>query len=114
MKSIFLLSSPAVVGIVFSSCAGPDLSDEAQVLKIKMVAPEATPAMAQRAGASLEQIGMGYWIFQRKCLECHQARVPKEPTDANWHPIMDGMTWSAGLARDESEALFAYLRAAGR
>jgi hypothetical protein len=54
MKSIFLLSSPAVVGIVFSSCAGPDLSDEAQVLKIKMVAPEATPAMAQRGGASLE------------------------------------------------------------
>ena len=114
MKSIFLLSSLAVVGIVLSSCAGHTSSDEAQVLKIKMVAPDPTPAMAQRAGASLEHIGMGYWIFQRKCLECHQTRVPKDPEDANWHPIMDGMTWSAGLAREESDALFAYLRAAGR
>lgn len=115
MNSIFyLLSSLAAVGIVLSGCAGRAPSDEAQVLKIKLVAREPTPAMAQRAGRSLEHIGMGYWIFQRKCLECHQARVPENPADANWHPIMDGMTRNAGLAREERDALIAYLRAAGR
>jgi hypothetical protein len=40
--------------------------------------------------------------------------VPKDPTDKDWHPVMDGMTWNAGLSSAEQAAVLSYLRAAAR
>ena len=122
MKSIFFVSSLAAIGLILAGCAGNgssskpggSSSDRAHVLAINEVAPEPTAAMAERAGETLDHIGMGYWVFQRKCLECHEARVPEDPSDANFHPLMKGMTWNAGLTPREVSAVIAYLEAAGR
>ena len=50
----------------------------------------------------------------RKCLECHEARVPENPSDPNWHPTMVGMSWNAGLSDSEQSAMIAYLAAAAQ
>jgi cytochrome c5 len=112
-SALALLTATAVVSTLILSCADSK-TDEEHVLDIAKVAPKPNAAMAQRSGESLEKIGRGYWLFQRKCLECHEARVPKDPTDKNWHPVMDGMAWNAGLAATEEDAVLSYLRAAVR
>lgn len=99
------------------SCTGPSatpVTDEQRILDIERVAPQPTAAMAARSGETLERIGVGYWVFQRKCLECHEARVPQDPSDEDWHPVMEGMMWNAGLDAREEGAVLAYLRAAAR
>lgn len=108
-----LLCTAAAAAALVGSCAGPSVtSDEQHALDIDRVAPRPTARMASRSGESLDKIGSGYWIFQRKCLECHEARVPHDPADPNWHPVMQGMTWNAGLSTAEQDAVLVYLRAA--
>ena len=93
------------------SCAAP-ADDPTRVLDTKNEAPAPGAEMAARAGESLDQVGKGYWIFQRKCLECHEVRIPKDPALAAWHPTMVGMSWNAGLSDGEEDALMAYMKAA--
>ena len=71
-----------------------------------------TEAGARRAGVSLELAGAGYWVFQRKCLECHEARIPEDPLSPDWHAVIDGMSWNAGLSTREEESVLAYLQTA--
>lgn len=114
MKIVFLLIGLIALGGLIVGCAGGSKTDEEYALELSEVAPRPTAAMASRAGVSLEQIGIGYTVFGRKCLECHTARVPKNPADPNWHPIVEGMTWNAGLNPGEKKAVLTYLRAALR
>ena len=112
-----ILSGGAVgllVAAVFSCSSVPSSTEAMRSLKTTEEAPEPDSAMAARSGKSLEQIGLGYSVFQRKCLECHEARVPKNPKDPNWHPIMTGMSYNAGLSESEQAAMAAYLEAAAR
>jgi len=112
---IFLSATlSAILGAaLLVSCAARQ-DNPTRSLETRGKAPAPTARMAARAGENLETIGTGYWIFQRKCLECHESRVPTDPTDADWHPVMRGMSWNAGLAEDEQNAVMAYLRAAAR
>ncbi len=116
--ALFRLFLPAAGGLLLAglvSCSSEPTSTEAlRSLKTSEEAPEPDAAMAARSGESLEKIGLGYAVFQRKCLECHEARVPKNPRDPNWHPILTGMSYNAGLSRSEQEAMAAYLAAAAR
>lgn len=92
--------------------AMPD--DAMRVLKTKPEVPSPDEAMARRSGAPLDQLGRGYAVFLRKCSECHEPRVPVNPRDPSWHPILVGMSWNAGLSSDEAAAMEAYLKAAAR
>ncbi|NNC89758.1 MAG: cytochrome c [Akkermansiaceae bacterium] len=103
----------AGLALVVASCASKT-SDPMRVLKTKTEAPQPTAAMAARAGESLDTLGQGYWVFQRKCLECHESRVPENPSLAAWHPTMIGMSWNAGLSDEEEAALIAYMKAAAQ
>lgn len=123
MKLILFLLPLVACGFFLVGCGGDagrepapqgSSADRAHVLAINKVAPEPTAEMARRAGQPLEHIGMGYWVFQRKCLECHEARVPEDPTDKNFHPLMKGMVWNAGLTTQEVDGVLSYLQAAGR
>ena len=98
--------------VLFLVACASQTDDPMRVLRTTGKAPMPDAAMAQRSGEDLETIGRGYWIFQRKCLECHEARVPKDPTLAAWHPTMIGMSWNAGLSQSEEAALIAYMKAA--
>ena len=111
MKSIQRLALASVLPCLAVSCSTtPD--NPMRVLDTTGVAPAPTAEMAARAGESLDKVGSGYWIFQRKCLECHEARVPEDASLAAWHPTMIGMSWNAGLSEKEEDALLAYMKAA--
>lgn len=102
------------IALVLASCAS-EPSEPKEIwrsLDTSKKAPEPSARLASRAGESLDQVGSGYWIFQRKCLECHEARVPKDPKHPDWHPVMTGMSWNAGLSDKEQADVMAYLRAA--
>jgi cytochrome c5 len=71
-----------------------------------------TAESAREAEVSLEAAGEGYWVFQRKCLECHEARIPEAPLSPGWHATVDGMSWNAGLSKSEEAAILAYLQTA--
>lgn len=98
---------------LFLSCCGAP-RNPLRSLETRSKAPEPTAAMAARSGEDLDTIGTGYWVFERKCLECHESRVPRDPTHPDWHPVMQGMSWNAGLSEGEENAVMAYLRAAVR
>jgi cytochrome c5 len=111
MKGIQRFALASVLPLVVLSCS-TTTDDPMRVLDTTGVAPVPTAEMASRAGESLDKVGSGYWIFQRKCLECHEARVPEDASLAAWHPTMIGMSWNAGLSEAEEDALLAYMRAA--
>ena len=91
--------------LVVAACAGGDDPSHGGV------APVPTAAMAAKSGQSLETVGQGYWVFQRKCTECHEAKLPADPHEAGWHAIAGGMAWNAGLMKSEEKALLAYIGA---
>lgn len=113
-RSVLAGAFGLLVAVVVSCSTEPTSTEAMRSLKTTEEAPEPDAAMASRSGKSLEQIGLGYSVFQRKCLECHEARVPKNPKDPNWHPIMSGMSYNAGLSESEQAAMAAYLEAAAR
>ena len=109
-----LFGFPGLLGLMALSACSTDQENPLRSLETRRTAPQPTARLAARAGESLDKIGAGYWIFQRKCLECHEARVPRNPSDPDWHPVIEGMSWNAGLAGEEESAVMAYLRAAAR
>ena len=115
-SSVILRGMVLVVGLaVATACTSdPSSADAMRSLKTSEVAPQPDAKMAARSGKSLDSIGNGYSIFQRKCLECHEARVPKNPSNPNWHPTMVGMSWNAGLSESEQSDMMAYIAAAAQ
>ena len=119
MKSAGLLGLIAGLLLVLFGCTGGGSgggstgrkTDEDYVRDIETVAPQPTEAMAARAGVSMDLIGRGWWVFQRKCLECHEAKKPADLSRYDWHPVVEGMSENAGLSKDEYHALHTYLRA---
>ena len=61
---------------------------------------------------SLDAAGEGYWVFQRKCMECHEARIPDAPLTPGWHATASGMAWNAGLSEGEEKVVLSYLQTA--
>ena len=116
MKSPPLAATAPILGVLLLlvSCVSGPGGHSAGGLDTGGRAPQPTAQLAARAGEDLDTIGTGYWVFQRKCLECHEARVPRDPSNSNWHPVLRGMSWNAGLSDSEQDAVMAYLRAAGR
>lgn len=97
-----------------AACSQENPSDEEIARQIDLIAPPPTEAMAASIGEPLDHIGMGHSLFHRKCLECHEPKIPNDPNAANWHPIMEGMAWNAGLSDAEERAVLSYLHAATR
>lgn len=98
---LVLLGFLAVVGVLVAGCGAGS-------------APAGVPtaADARRAGVSLDDAGEGHAVFLRKCMECHEPKIPAAPLSPGWHATADGMAWNAGLSKREEEALLAYLQAA--
>ena len=104
------LGGVALCLLAFSCTTTPD--DPLRSLESKMETPVPDEAMASRSGASLESLTNGREIFLRKCLDCHEPRVPSDPNHPDWHPVMMGMSWNAALSPKEQGDILAYLRAA--
>jgi len=75
-------------------------------------APKPTQEMADRAKLPLATIREGHSVYLRKCGECHELMLPDRVTDSDWHVVVPGMAWNAGISRQEEDAVLQYLIAA--
>jgi cytochrome c5 len=75
-------------------------------------APIPDEAMAQRSKVSLTKLQTGHGVYMRKCGECHTHLLPDEVSTKDWHVVVPGMAWNAGIEPVEEKALLEYLVAA--
>lgn len=68
--------------------------------------------MAIRSKTPLEILQTGHGGYMRKCGECHTHLLPGEITSEDWHIIVPGMAWNAGIPPADETALLKHLIAA--
>ncbi len=68
--------------------------------------------MAKASGQPLDTLGQGYSLFQVHCAQCHELKMPKDMRVKEWHMIVPGMAWNAGLKKEDENAVMVYLVAA--
>lgn len=96
-----------VVAAVVTACSSTEGLDANGI-------PMPSSELAMKAGISLDEMGDGYWVFSRKCLECHGAKLPEGEMVAQWHPVISGMAGNAGLSLSEESKILNYVRAASQ
>jgi cytochrome c2 len=114
MKAFILIGGLGLVAGCVSDEYDALPNDPMRVLKTEFVAPAPSEAMAQQSGKSLKELERGHAVFGSRCLECHEPRIPVDPTDPSWHMTMRGMSWNAGLDSADEAALIDYMRAAAK
>ncbi len=75
-------------------------------------APIPDAVMAARTGASVETLQRGHAVYLAHCGRCHEHILPKDISRADWHVIVPGMAWNAGISAADEKALTAYILAA--
>lgn len=73
-----------------------------------------TPELAKLSGKPIEDLGKGHSIFMRQCMQCHEQRIPNEIPTKEWHVIVPGMAWNAGLSPEEERLVTDYVVAASK
>ncbi len=105
-KKVILLSGLLGFGVwLATSCANQSRNVEAPL-------PDA--AMAKQSGQPIEALGRGFSLYQTQCAQCHERKMPKDMRVDEWHTIVPGMAWNAGLSKSDEKAVEAYLVAASR
>ncbi len=74
--------------------------------------PHPSASLAAQANITIDEMGEGYWVFSRKCIECHEVKLPAGELEGQWHPVVEGMAGNAGLSLAEETAIVKYVRAA--
>lgn len=74
--------------------------------------PEPTAAMAATSGTEIARLEKGHEVFLANCLRCHEAMMPADLSREDWHVVVPGMSWNAGISEADEEALSAYILAA--
>lgn len=73
-----------------------------------------TSQMAKSANKPIADLGKGYGIFMRQCSQCHDKRIPNQIPTKEWHKIVPGMAWNAGLSVEERRLVTDYIVAASK
>ncbi|MGB2403552.1 MAG: hypothetical protein ACPIA7_09100 [Akkermansiaceae bacterium] len=103
-KHLVLLGSVYLcLGFAFQACTPRQEYSEMPIPNAKM---------AVDTGTSLDQLGKGYALSQVHCSQCHVFKLPKDMRVEEWHTIVPGMAWNAGLDKQDEAAVMAYLVAA--
>ena len=79
---------------------------------MEKLAPHPTPAMSATSGVSLTKLETGRTVFLANCGRCHEHQFPDTVSRADWHTVVPGMSWNAGISKNDQQALLAYLLAA--
>lgn len=82
------------------SCAGPKQP------------PLPSPEMASRSGKALTTLQRGHSVYLAQCTRCHEAKLPESISHEDWHVVVPGMAWNAGISKADEKAVLAYLLAA--
>lgn len=75
-------------------------------------APVPNSSMAIRSNTSLDTLQTGHGVYMRKCGECHTHLLPDQISSEDWHVVVPGMAWNAGITPAEENALMKYIIAA--
>ena len=75
-------------------------------------APIPDAAMATRSGVSHETLQRGHAVYLAHCSRCHETIRPADVSTDDWHVVVPGMAWNAGISEADETALTAYLLAA--
>lgn len=75
-------------------------------------APVPDAAMATRSGVKHETLQQGHAVYLAQCGRCHQPILPDDVRKADWHVVVPGMAWNAGISEADENALTAYILAA--
>lgn len=73
-----------------------------------------TKEMATATNSDLKVIGEGHAIYMRQCSQCHEAEIPSSIPSKEWHDIVPGMAWNAGLSKAEEDKVHSYIIAASK
>lgn len=98
MKNLSLVGAGLMV--LLCSCAGPKQ------------APLPSPEMAARSGKPLGTLQRGHAVYLSQCTRCHEAKLPETISHEDWHVVVPGMAWNAGISKADEKAVLAYLLAA--
>ena len=75
-------------------------------------APIPDAAMATRSGVKYQTLQRGHAVYLAHCGRCHAPILPADVNKADWHVVVPGMSWNAGISADDEDALTAYILAA--
>lgn len=80
--------------------------------KYETLAPVPTSAMAKKSGQLLSTLEQGRIVYLAQCGRCHEHQFPDTVNAKDWHVVVPGMAWNAGISRSDEKAVLAYLLAA--
>ncbi len=106
MKSTTQLTIPALAFLSACSVLQRDKTG------VSESAPVPNVSMAIRSNSSLDTLQTGHGVYMRKCGECHTHLLPDQISSEDWHVVVPGMAWNAGITPVEEEALMKYIIAA--
>lgn len=89
-------------GLIIAACA-PSLDQ---------MAPPVTAAMATSSKVSEGTLQLGRAAYIANCGRCHEYQLPDTVSDEDWHVVVPGMAWNAGLSKQDEVAIRQYLIAA--
>jgi cytochrome c5 len=76
------------------------------------VVPVMDSRMAEASGVPLVDLRRGNALYVSKCGRCHELIAPKEVKTADWHLVLPGMCWNAGLEEADEKQIMKYILAA--
>lgn len=97
MKTRYL----AVGAVVLAGCS-----------PLRQPIPVADEAMAARTGVPLSDLRKGNAVYLAQCGRCHELIPPASLKTDDWHLVMPGMCWNAGLTRADEALITKYVLAA--
>ncbi|MFK7852302.1 MAG: cytochrome c [Akkermansiaceae bacterium] len=74
--------------------------------------PVPTAAMADKSGQELAVLQKGYGVYMAQCSRCHEPMMPSEVSGEDWHIVVPGMAWNAGISETDEAAVLKYIMAA--
>ena len=76
--------------------------------------PVPSVEMAQVSGVPLDDLQFGRAVFVSNCTRCHEPMMPRDVSTEDWHVVVPGMAWNAGISSEEEDAVLRYILAAKR
>ena len=68
--------------------------------------------MANASGIPLETLRQGHGVYLTQCGSCHELVHPDRVKTSDWHLLVPGMCWNAGLTKADEALVLRYVLAA--
>ena len=88
--------------MVLAGCASP----------VVELPPAPTEEMVRVSGVEAETLLRGRGVYLSNCTRCHEPMMPEDVSREDWHVVVPGMAWNAGVSSADEEAVLAYILAA--